>query len=468
MIESHVVGESLSREGSDARGRAKLALAIQLAVLLVATSWLPSGVATASSNIRVNTDQGQTEQGFPDVAVVGENVYLTWIDGREENDDIYFARSTDAGATFTGPNVRLNDDAGVARQVFPAVAASPTGTVYVVWEDDRMGDGDIYLARSPDGGVTWAANVRMNGDTENARQEGAMVAIDAGGAAYVAWLDTRDNGTRIYLRVSSDGGLTWAPETWMNSADTDISDPTMTAGAADSVALGWGGRRDGDFDSDVSFAMSTDGGVGWTDPTVVISGDAGSVVQRSPSLTLDTLGAIYGVWEDGRNGNFYDIYFAKSNDSGLSWTIPPIRISEDLGPGADYHQFPTVAIDAANNVYVAWSGWSASLVRPTVYLAKSGDGGATWSRPVKMNADAFSREYAPSMAVDRLGRTFVAWEDNRDGSADIYFARTDRLAVERGGWVGWWWVLLLVVSLAVAMAVLLIRRRRRKAAMVLH
>ena len=93
MIESHVVGESLSREGSDARGRAKLALAIQLAVLLVATSWLPSGVATASSNIRVNTDQGQTEQGFPDVAVVGENVYLTWIDGREENDDIYFARS---------------------------------------------------------------------------------------------------------------------------------------------------------------------------------------------------------------------------------------------------------------------------------------------------------------------------------------------------------------------------------------
>ena len=38
------------------------------------------------------------------------------------------------------------------------------GWLYVVWNDTRNGDADVYLTSSPDRGTTWTAPVRVNDD----------------------------------------------------------------------------------------------------------------------------------------------------------------------------------------------------------------------------------------------------------------------------------------------------------------
>jgi hypothetical protein len=77
--------------------------------------------------------------------------------------DVYFARSTDGGLTFTDP-VRINDDpvGNDHLQWMAAMSVSPTGRIDVTWFDTRDDAGKtwsrLYYTYSYDGGDTWAAS----------------------------------------------------------------------------------------------------------------------------------------------------------------------------------------------------------------------------------------------------------------------------------------------------------------------
>ncbi len=75
--------------------------------------------------------------------------------------DVYLTRSADGGATWSAP-VRINDDdvrLGID-QWFPAVDVDRTGAVWVSYYDRRRDVRnfliDTFVARSADGGATWA------------------------------------------------------------------------------------------------------------------------------------------------------------------------------------------------------------------------------------------------------------------------------------------------------------------------
>lgn len=88
------------------------------------------------------------------------NIYINWCDQRNGDDDtdVYVARSTDQGKTWS-PGVRVNNDKPGAHQFFTWMAVDPvTGHIYTVFYDRRMKDGiwtEVYLGRSVDGGQTF-------------------------------------------------------------------------------------------------------------------------------------------------------------------------------------------------------------------------------------------------------------------------------------------------------------------------
>src|SRR3982751_2454438 len=113
-----------------------------------------------------------------------DRIYLVYTDEtvNENNDtDILMRTSTDDGATWTAP-VRVNDDATTRSQFLPYVALdSTTGTVGVGFHDCRNDNGvpggtnnipnddaEYYGTFSTDGGVTWAPNTRLSGGFSNA------------------------------------------------------------------------------------------------------------------------------------------------------------------------------------------------------------------------------------------------------------------------------------------------------------
>ncbi len=92
--------------------------------------------------------------------------YVMWSDQRNgaDNTDVWMARSTDAGAHWS-PAARVNTDASRRQQFFPSMALDPvTGHVYVVFYDRRNTNGDateVWMARSTDGGASFT-NVRVD------------------------------------------------------------------------------------------------------------------------------------------------------------------------------------------------------------------------------------------------------------------------------------------------------------------
>jgi hypothetical protein len=90
---------------------------------------------------------------------------------------------------------------------------------------------------------------------------------------------------------------------------------------------------------------------------------------------------------DPASGNQADIYTQVSSDGGKTFSVPHIVWNQAVG-GTTYpsQADPSVAIDPAGNVYVAFLGLGANGGHTDIIVAKSTNHGATFSSAVKANA----------------------------------------------------------------------------------
>ena len=120
-----------------------------------------SGVLEGKNNIRVNS--------LPSIAVdttAGPHHGWIYIVTCQKNlapagsdPDIILNRSTDGGQTWSA-GIRVNQDAmnNGKTQFFPSVHVDKTGSIDIIFYDDRTTTNDsaaVFLARSGDGGNTW-------------------------------------------------------------------------------------------------------------------------------------------------------------------------------------------------------------------------------------------------------------------------------------------------------------------------
>ncbi len=74
------------------------------------------------------------------------------------NTDIYLRYSTDEGTSWSSAVLIAG---GPSAQFWPCVSVQPDGTVDVVWYDNNGGITDVYYAASTDGGATFSAPVKV-------------------------------------------------------------------------------------------------------------------------------------------------------------------------------------------------------------------------------------------------------------------------------------------------------------------
>jgi hypothetical protein len=109
---------------------------------------------------------------------------------------------------------------------FPQVGVDPRhGALYLTWSDYRNGDVDVFIARSTDHGRSWSAPLRVNDDPvhDGADQFLQWMAVDPkDGSVNVQFYDRRDDPanrrTRVTLARSSDGGRTFRNYAWTPDA----------------------------------------------------------------------------------------------------------------------------------------------------------------------------------------------------------------------------------------------------------
>ena len=89
------------------------------------------------------------------------------------------------------------------------------GHIYVNWGDQRNGidDTDIWIAKSSDSGNTWTPPKRVNDDLAGKHQFLSWMDVDPlTGYIYIVFYDRRaysDNATDVYLAYSTDGAMTF-------------------------------------------------------------------------------------------------------------------------------------------------------------------------------------------------------------------------------------------------------------------
>lgn len=191
--------------------------------------------------------------------------------------------------------------------------------------------------------------------------------------------------------------------------------------------------------------------------TVMLTGcGGGSTRSQTPAQDLSATSSIvevaYQVDDaeiptiavDERNGAVYVAYFTSTSDIHLvrrpspdsAWG-DPVRVNSEPGDARPHAQAPAqVAVDPDGTVYVVWSNAIPVAGRrfdaSNLFIARSSDGGRTFSPQRTINSDAHGPPAGHTfhdVAVANDGTLYVSWLDSRDdanmhGASDAHDTET--------------------------------------------
>ncbi|UCE98810.1 MAG: right-handed parallel beta-helix repeat-containing protein [Planctomycetota bacterium] len=326
-------------------------------------------ISTSSDGINFSTERLVTDsndnQTNPEIAVNGSlpaNAYIVWQDDRGGNQDIYIASSSTDFETKVLSQITSDS----SDQTEPAIAVDSGNTVYVVWTDARNRSLDIYGAASNNGPWTNVAVV-----SKDDKQKSPAVAAEATGSIlHLIWIDDTTGDDEIFY-AKTTGGLPSSPLTGSSIVDdttgADQLEPAIavsgTTGNTLRVFACWQDERNLDSDNrdtDIYFTeINLSAGT-----NIFVGDDSTNASQIEPAISIDGHGHPYLVWVDDRN-LINNIYYAAS-----TFMNPTALVSENVSAsvGATVGTDP-VAINNLNNVSVIVPP-AACLCDTTITISK--------------------------------------------------------------------------------------------------
>ena len=139
------------------------------------------------------------------IGVFENNIYIVWNDMTKNSTDIFFAKSTDKGDTFSKP-LNLSNSSGTPIILRDGSLAVSDGKIFLVWYDESEKDNYIFFTRSTDEGLTFSTPINLS--QSNATTKFAQVVAN-GKNVYVVWHDYSQGNGDIFLRESNDYGATF-------------------------------------------------------------------------------------------------------------------------------------------------------------------------------------------------------------------------------------------------------------------
>lgn len=302
---------------------------------------LDGGQTWNALDARLDDDsEGLTMSVGPVLAAAGSQVHATWYDGREGAYDIHVASSVDQGQTFAAP-IRMDSDApGSAYSSNPHLVIDGMTHVYAVWEDSRNGLSDIYFAMSSDAGRTYGRDRRLDvGDEAGSHDSFSPRLAAQDGQLYVVWHDERNGeGRDVLAQWSADHGASWSDAPLRVDGDgagfTDSLFPQVAFGSGFAHVV-WQDARTAAYD--IYYRRMNAGSLDRDEVRVDRDG-AGYAQSLFPQLVTSE-DTVVVAWEDRRNDSgevgYNDIFYNYSDDAGETWGYKDLRL-DNLEGGSKY------------------------------------------------------------------------------------------------------------------------------------
>jgi len=154
------------------------------------------GGTTWTTNQRLTRTSGWTAS--PAIAIGSSgHIQLVWVEDVSGvcEYDIFYKRSTDGGANWTASQ-RITWVSGSLGP--PDVATYSSGRVHAVWGASTPGNDEIYYKKSTDGGATWTTSERLTWTSGGSYIP--AIAIDSSGHIHVVWHDETPGNPEIYYK----------------------------------------------------------------------------------------------------------------------------------------------------------------------------------------------------------------------------------------------------------------------------
>lgn len=453
--------------------------AFMLAILFMGA--ISTGLGQSfSPNVRVNSadyDDLSLDGGAKAIAVVGNNVYTTWqgINGSSTG-SIYFARSTDGGATFA-QEINITESAPVSSMNFlPSLAIDPQGNPFITWTEYCIVQDSVFIG--PRGFNGFIDEVRVWKDT--ALWTGDFTPPSAPHQV------TGDPKLKLYLSMEddnlTDGSL---------SSHSPQKNGNLVQSTTDSKFGNGSAYFDGDGTTYLSVPLNDDFNFGTDNFTIDYwvkfeslstldfvfadsingSGTTGSIYGTgmnfyfyNPQSTIcyynngSYIGNTYSTWfpttdqwfhvAGVRHENTWMVFIdgvqvntgyhdgsvesnyqaeaitklARSVDGGVTFQ----EMSEVSSGNAEF--FPSIAV-FEDNIYIFYAD-PASYPMADYYFIRSTDGGNSFGDPLQINDQPCSASVefdgVNSIAVDAAGNIYLVWVDGRrvNGQGDIFFSKS--------------------------------------------
>jgi hypothetical protein len=392
-----------------------------------------AGSLTAGNFVISNASRTQANPAIAYNSASNEFL-VAWQDDRNGDADIY-GQWVDATGTLTGTGNFAVCTASRTQTNAAVAYSSQTNEFLVTWQDTRAGhmlragrmdlSRDIYFTRvgtsfTPDQGTP------LGGAMQPASQANQALAYNGRTNQHLlVWHDTRNgiDNFDIYGRLVSADGTPEGADFVISNASSAQANPAIAYNSASNEFLvAWQDSRNGNDDI-YGQRVSATGSL--TAGNFVISNASSS--QTNPSVAYSSeSNAFLVAWQDSRNGN-YDIYSQRVDASG-TLTGGNFAVCTNASSQAN----PSVAYSSASNAFlVAWADRRSGNY--DIYGQRvDAAGSLTAGNFVISNAS--SAQANPAIAYNSASNEFlVAWQDSRNGNDDIYGQRVDATGTLTGG-----------------------------------
>lgn len=294
----------------------------------------------------------------------------------------------------------------------------PDGTIYCVYARTEAARWQIYVKKSVDDGATWTDETRIStyAGMDLYHQSVPAIAADSSGNLHVVWQGYATGfTTKFQVWYNKFNGSSWSGVVRLsdaaNMAGSHQRYPSISADGSANLHVVWDGGATGFANSQIWYSKYT---ASWSAP-VRISDYAGmeSYEQSKAAIAIDSLGYLHVTWWGKATGFTTDnqVWYSKYT---ASWSAP-LRIST-YALMQNYSQGGiSIAIDSNNYVHVVWYGAvtaGASRIWYTKYTT-------SWSAPLKISTlagmDTFNQQF-PTVAIDASDNVHVVWY----GKSDAY------------------------------------------------
>ncbi len=367
----------------------------------------------------------------------GDRVYvLMQVDQNyfsQNGREIYLTASGDGGQTFE-PAVQVAPGFDVVRRLGMAAQGDTIHVAFTGLETfSPTAKLDVYYARSTDGGATFSTPLLVAGSPPLVDIADDEVSIGASGSLVaIAWpadADFSTLGTNVHVAVSTDGGTTFGDDQIVGEypRDSMFLYSTTLAVANGRVAVAWNDNRSGGvLDQHVYATHSDDGGVTWT-PDEQLSDTlraSGSKLIAAPNGDMAVhwiqpqfalSGAFLRASASSWAGGLIDLTGALPIDPGTELDQPDLAYNERYGNVV--HVW--IAEDAGNERHVYAGGYRPQRILPS---------GFTSGGTAQVDLEDFSGDdpFAWMLLSGSPGNFFLPFGDGRNLGlvADAFFLAT--------------------------------------------